>query len=345
MATRARMLSVLETPPRVSKIASRNPTSKKRKQRKPAVPPIEQRKPAAPPTEQRKPDALARSMGERASTAKSRASEDGSFPIVGIGASAGGLEALEQFLRPLPDKSGMAFVVVQHLDPTHKGMMAELLQRATPMKVSQVKDRQKVEPNRVYVIPPNKDLSILHGVLHLLAPAAPRGLRLPIDFFFRSLADDQKERSIGVILSGMGSDGTLGREGHQGAGGRGLRAGARLGQVRRHAPQRHRRRARRRRGARRGAGREVARLSRARAARRGPTMRWRQDPERHREGLRSSCATRPATTSRSTRGAPCTAASSGAWRCTSSTASPATSDTCRRARRRRSSSSRSCSSA
>jgi chemotaxis methyl-accepting protein methylase/chemotaxis response regulator CheB len=136
--------------------------------------------------------------------------QDGFFPIVGVGASAGGLEALEQFLRPLPDPCGMAFVVVQHLDPTHKGMMAELLQRATTMKVTQIKDRQRVEPNHVYVIPPNKDLSILKGVLHLLAPAAPRGLRLPIDFFFRSLADDQKERSIGVILSGMGSDGTLG---------------------------------------------------------------------------------------------------------------------------------------
>lgn len=135
---------------------------------------------------------------------------DGFFPIVGIGASAGGLEALEQFLRPLPVPCGMAFVVVQHLDPTHKGMMPELLQRATPMKVTQVKDRQKVEPNHVYVIPPNKDMSILNGVLHLLAPVAPRGLRLPIDFFFRSLAEDQKERSIGVILSGMGSDGTLG---------------------------------------------------------------------------------------------------------------------------------------
>jgi two-component system CheB/CheR fusion protein len=136
--------------------------------------------------------------------------EGGSFPIVGIGASAGGLEAIEQFLRHLPAGSGMACVVVQHLDPTQKGMMVELLQRATTLKVLQVKDRMKVEPDRVYVIPPNQDMSILHGVLHLLAPAAPRGLRLPIDFFFRSLADDQRDSSIGVILSGMGSDGTLG---------------------------------------------------------------------------------------------------------------------------------------
>jgi chemotaxis methyl-accepting protein methylase len=135
---------------------------------------------------------------------------DGTFPVVGIGASAGGLEALELFLKNVPTGSGMAFVIVQHLDPTHKGIMVELLQRATAMKVVQVGDRMKVEPDQVYVIPPNKDMSILHGTLHLFDPAAPRGLRLPIDFFFRSLADDLQDKSIGVILSGMGSDGTLG---------------------------------------------------------------------------------------------------------------------------------------
>ena len=132
------------------------------------------------------------------------------FPIVGIGASAGGLEALELFLKSVPAGIGMAFVIVQHLDPTHKGMLAELLQRGTAMKVMQVKDRTRVQPDCVYVIPPNKDLSILHGVLHLLDPVMPRGLRLPIDAFFRSLAEDAEERSIGVILSGMGTDGTLG---------------------------------------------------------------------------------------------------------------------------------------
>jgi chemotaxis methyl-accepting protein methylase len=132
------------------------------------------------------------------------------FPIVGIGASAGGLEAFEHFLRNMPSDSGVAFVLVQHLDPTHKDIMAELLQRVTKMKVFQVKDATKVEPDCVYVIPPNKDMSILHGVLRLLEPSARRGLRLPIDFFFRHLAEDQKERSIGIILSGMGSDGTQG---------------------------------------------------------------------------------------------------------------------------------------
>lgn len=131
-------------------------------------------------------------------------------PVVGIGASAGGLEALEQFLGSVPASSGLAYVVVQHLDPTYKGMIVELLQRATAIPVTQVADGTKVEPDHVYVIPPNRDLSILHGALYLLEPAAPRGLRLPIDFFFRALADDQQAGAIGVILSGMGSDGMLG---------------------------------------------------------------------------------------------------------------------------------------
>ena len=117
------------------------------------------------------------------------------------------MEALEQFLRKVPERSGIAFVIVQHLDPTHKGIMHELLGRATAMEVFQVKDRMRIRPNCVYVIPPNKDMSVLRGVLHLLPPVAPRGLRLPIDFFFRSLAADRQSKSIGVILSGMGTDG------------------------------------------------------------------------------------------------------------------------------------------
>ena len=137
-------------------------------------------------------------------------SDTGQFPIVGIGASAGGLEALEQFLGNVPEKSGMAYVVVQHLDPTQKGMLPELLQRVSLMPVFQVKDRMAVKPNCVYVIPPNKSMSILNGVLHLFEPMEIRGLRLPIDFFLRSLADDRHERSIGLILSGMGSDGSSG---------------------------------------------------------------------------------------------------------------------------------------
>lgn len=130
--------------------------------------------------------------------------------IIGIGASAGGLEAFEQFFTPIPPGCGAGFVVIQHLDPTHPGILPELLQRMTPMKVAQVDEGVSVQTNCVYVIPPNKNLSIQQGKLHLLEPSAPRGLRLPIDFFFQALADDQHERAIGVILSGMGSDGTLG---------------------------------------------------------------------------------------------------------------------------------------
>jgi two-component system CheB/CheR fusion protein len=132
------------------------------------------------------------------------------FPIVGIGASAGGLDALEQFLGNVPENCGMAFVVIQHLDPTQKGMLPELLQRITRMEVFQAKDRMRVKPGGVYVIPPNKSMSILKGMLHLFEPLEIRGLRLPIDFFLHSLAEDMGKRAIGLILSGMGSDGSAG---------------------------------------------------------------------------------------------------------------------------------------
>jgi two-component system, chemotaxis family, CheB/CheR fusion protein len=137
-------------------------------------------------------------------------SNDSDFPIVGVGCSAGGLEALEKFLTHVPADSGMAIVIVQHLAPDHESSLPELLQRLTPMTVVEVTDGMIVRSGHVYVIPPNHDLSLLHGKLHLLEPASPRGLRLPIDFFFRSLAEDQRERAIAVILSGMGSDGVFG---------------------------------------------------------------------------------------------------------------------------------------
>ena len=133
-----------------------------------------------------------------------------SFYIVGMGGSAGSLEAFEEFFHNMPADTGMAYVLVSHLDPTHKGIMPELIQRATKMEVQQVKDGMKVQPDHVYVIPPNKDMSILHGTLQLLEPSKPRGMRTPIDFFFRNLAVDQKEKGIGIIFSGMGTDGTLG---------------------------------------------------------------------------------------------------------------------------------------
>ena len=136
--------------------------------------------------------------------------EGAPIPVVGIGASAGGLVALEQFLSHVPADSGVAFVIVQHLDPNREGMLVELLQRSSPISVVQVQDQVPLEPNHVYVIPPGRDLGVSVGVLHVLEPPEPRGLRLPIDFFFKSLAVDRQQHSMGVILSGMGSDGTLG---------------------------------------------------------------------------------------------------------------------------------------
>jgi chemotaxis response regulator CheB len=132
------------------------------------------------------------------------------FPVVGIGCSAGGLEAMENFLAHAPADSGMAFVVVQHLAPQHPSALPELLQRHTAMRVLEAGDGMAIEPDCVYVIPPNNDLSLHQGQLHLAAPIAAHGLRLPIDFFLRSLAEDRKEQAIGVILSGMGSDGVFG---------------------------------------------------------------------------------------------------------------------------------------
>jgi len=134
------------------------------------------------------------------------------FPIVGIGASAGGLAAFEAFFSGMPaDKDpGMAFVLVQHLAPDHKSILTDLIRRYTRMQVFEVEDGVEVQPNCAYIIPPNCDMAFLNGTLQLLEPAAPRGQRLPIDFFFRSLAQDQHELAICIVLSGTGSDGTLG---------------------------------------------------------------------------------------------------------------------------------------
>ena len=130
--------------------------------------------------------------------------------IVGIGTSAGGLEALEAFFTRVPVKSGLAYIVVQHLNPTHKAMLATLLQRVTRLSVREASEQMLVEANQVYVIPPNTEMSLKHGRLHLVPPAEPRGMRLPINVLFSSLAREQGALAVGVVLSGMGSDGTLG---------------------------------------------------------------------------------------------------------------------------------------
>jgi two-component system CheB/CheR fusion protein len=137
-------------------------------------------------------------------------SSGNSFYVVGIGASAGGLEALERFFRNMPENTGMAFIVVSHLDPNHVSIMPELVQKSTKMKLFQAQDGMKVEPNHVYVAPANRDLAILHGTIQLIEPIEPHGFRLPIDFFFNSLSSDLGEKAICIILSGMASDGTSG---------------------------------------------------------------------------------------------------------------------------------------
>lgn len=142
-----------------------------------------------------------------------------SFPIVGIGASAGGLEAFDQFFTHMPPDSGMAFVLIQHLDPKHKSILSELVRRYTRMPVREVEDGMTVEPNSVYVIPPNRNMAILHRKLHLLEQSDISGLRTPIDFFFRSLAEDLKEKAICIVLSGTGTEGAMGLRAVKGEGG------------------------------------------------------------------------------------------------------------------------------
>lgn len=137
-------------------------------------------------------------------------SVDSRFLVVALGASAGGLEAFEEFFHHMPPDSGIAFVLVSHLDPGHASMLTEILQRVTTMKVLEAKNGMNVEPDSVYVIPPNRDMTIVRRTLKLGIPAVPRGQRMPIDLFFRSLAKDQGEAAIGIILSGTGTDGTLG---------------------------------------------------------------------------------------------------------------------------------------
>ncbi|MFN0107204.1 MAG: chemotaxis protein CheB [Bryobacteraceae bacterium] len=156
--------------------------------------------------------------GQPADSFGPRSSE---FPVVGIGASAGGLAAFEAFFSAMPEDRNpdMAFVLVQHLAPDHKSILTELVKRYTRMQVFEATDGMAVHANCAYIIPPNRDMAYLRGTLHLMEPTAPRGHRLPVDFLFRSLAQDQHERAICIVLSGTGSDGTSGLRAIKGAGG------------------------------------------------------------------------------------------------------------------------------
>ncbi len=130
------------------------------------------------------------------------------FSVIGLGGSAGGSEAFEEFFSQLPPKSGCAFVMVMHLDPHHKSMLPELISKVTDLDVTQAEDATEVERNRIYIIPPKATITISDGVLNLTEPALERGVRRPIDDFFRSLAQDRKERAVGILSSGTGTDGT-----------------------------------------------------------------------------------------------------------------------------------------
>lgn len=145
--------------------------------------------------------------------------ENGDFLVVGIGASAGGLETLEILFRNMPREPGLAFVIIQHLSPKHKSIMASLLEKHTQMPVQEIEDATRLEPDCVYLNPPNKNVAVFNRVLHLMEPVKTGAINMPIDFFFRSLSEDQKEKAIAIVLSGTASDGTLGIKAIKGEGG------------------------------------------------------------------------------------------------------------------------------
>ena len=141
------------------------------------------------------------------------------FPIVGIGASAGGLEAIEGFFGNMPPDTNISFVVIQHLAPNHKSIMPELLKKYTSMRIAVVGDGMKLEPGCIYLNPPDSNVAVMNRAFHLISPSESQTVRLPIDFFFRSLADEQGDKAICLVLSGTGTDGTLGLKAIKGAGG------------------------------------------------------------------------------------------------------------------------------
>src|SRR5262245_35172923 len=175
----------------------RQTASRKAKRPGPAAPPAEPSDAAASPDGEAKPG----------------------FPIVGMGASAGGLDAFKKLFSAMPADTGVAFILIPHLDPTHESLMVELIARQTKMAVLEAADKLKVEPNHVYIIPPNKYMTIEDGVLMLTGPVQRRAMTTPIDLFLRSLADDQQERAICIILSGTGAHGSLGLKAIKAAGG------------------------------------------------------------------------------------------------------------------------------
>ena len=174
------------------------------------------KKPVIKATSKKKAKAPAKKVKKKAAAVRKKA--DG-FPIVGIGASAGGLEALETFFSHMPHDSNIAFVVIQHLSPRHKSIMGSLLAKCTEMEVLEMQDGMKIHPNRVYLNLPDKNVVIINGALQLMTPVRTGSINLPIDCFFRSMAEDLGEKAICIILSGTATDGTLGLKAVKGEGG------------------------------------------------------------------------------------------------------------------------------
>ena len=193
-------------PPQKKNVKSSRSSAKTTTSKKTQIKKVKTAKPKAT-----KPKATkAKATKAKAKTLSSKGFDGTSFPIVGIGASAGGLEAFEDFFAHIDPQTGMAFVVVSHQHPGHTSVLPELLRKCTSMDVLQVTDQIKVKPNCVYLNPPGKNIAIFNGTIHVSDTVGSRGLSLPIDFFFRSLAEDQRDRAICIILSGTGTDGTLG---------------------------------------------------------------------------------------------------------------------------------------
>ena len=170
------------------------------------------------PTKVRKTSPAMRTSSTQKKNGKTSSKRAG-FPIVGIGASAGGLETLEAFFSKMPSEANMAFVIIQHLSPNFKSIMASLLAKHTQMTVNEIEDGTALAPNCVYLNPPNKNVAVFNRTLHLMEPVKSGAINMPIDFFFRSLSEDQKEKAIGIIVSGTASDGTLGIKAIKGEGG------------------------------------------------------------------------------------------------------------------------------
>ncbi|MBK7842262.1 MAG: chemotaxis protein CheB [Bdellovibrionales bacterium] len=165
---------------------------------------------AGPLPEKVRPQAVRRAKSSSPASHQKQ-SERANFPIAAIGFSAGGLQALKDVFSYLPVETGMAFVIIQHLDPKHGSMSREILSRSTKMPVIVIEEGMRVRPNHVYVIPPNCNLGLSDGGrLQILPRAETRGQHMPLDFFFRRLAEERKSQAIGVVLSGTASDGTQG---------------------------------------------------------------------------------------------------------------------------------------